>query len=145
MRHHAPMCMELPTETTTVARDPLAALEALLAFRAAVYAAFGRRADALFELLDALASAGAVASPIHLSLEAVHRRGWGSFSAALAKGEIPADAIEVLLAQYPLAEAANGPLIYGVDTSVWRSFGSLSSCSLGYDGGMAAQEARERP
>jgi hypothetical protein len=66
--------------------------------------------------MEALASAGPVASPVHLSLEPVHRRGWGSCYAALNHGEIPAEAIEALLAQHPLAEAAGGPLLYGVDT-----------------------------
>ena len=42
------MCLDLLTESTRAERDPLAALDALLAFRAAVYAAFGRRADTLF-------------------------------------------------------------------------------------------------
>src|SRR5438105_15665698 len=83
-------------------RVPLTMLDTLLGFRAAVYAAFGRRADALFEILDALSGAGAVASPIHLSLEPVHRRGWGSFYAALNEGEITAESVETLLAQHPL-------------------------------------------
>jgi hypothetical protein len=113
-------------------RDPLTALDALLTFRGAVYAAFGRRADALFELMDALTSAGAVPSPIHLSLEAVHRRGWGSFYAALNKGEVPAAAIEALLAQHPLAEAAGGPLIFGVDTSVWPRCDAETSPERGF-------------
>ena len=126
------MCLDLPTETTRLERDPLAALDALLAFRAAVYAAFRRRADALFELMDALASAGAVASPIHLSLEPVHRRGWGSFYAALNEGDIPAEAIEALLAQHPLAEAAGGPLIFGVDTSVWPRCDAETSPERGF-------------
>lgn len=118
VRHHTAMCLDLPTEPVS-ARDPLAALDARLAFRAAVSAAFGKRADALFALVDALASAGAVPSPSHLRLEPVHRRGWGSFDAARAKGEIPPEAIEPLLAQHPLAAAAGGRLISGVDTSVW--------------------------
>jgi hypothetical protein len=37
-----------------------------------------QRADALFELTDSLLTAGTVSSPVHLSLELVHRRGWGS-------------------------------------------------------------------
>jgi hypothetical protein len=111
---------------------PLTALDTLLAYRAAVYAAFGRRADALFELMDALASAGAVASPIHLSLEPVHRRGWGSFYTALNEGEVPADAVEALLAQHPLAEAAGGPLIFGVDTSVWPRCDAETSAERGF-------------
>src|SRR5437016_13940863 len=125
MRHHAAMFVEMPVGPCTPAlpnrgalvplgpRGPLSPLDALLAFRAAVYAAFGRRADALFELMDALAGAGAVAAPIHLSLEPVHRRGWGSFYAALNEGEIATEAVEALLAQHPLAEAADGPLVFG--------------------------------
>jgi hypothetical protein len=119
VRHHAAVCLDLPAETAPRRRVPLVALDDLLAFRAAVYAAFGHRRDTLFEMADALAGAGAVASPIHLSLEPAHRRGWGSFYAALNRGEIPAAAVEALLARHPLAEAAGGPLIYGVDTSVW--------------------------
>ena len=144
MRHHAGMIVKVPVRPRRPAlpsraavvplgqRAPLTALDTLLAFRAAVYAAFGKRADALFELLDALSSAGPVASPIHLSLEPVHRRGWGSFYAALAKGAIPPEAIEALLAQYPLAEAASGPAIYGVDTSVWPRCDAETSPERGF-------------
>jgi hypothetical protein len=107
-------------------------VDTLLDFRAAVYATFGRRADALFEILDALSGAGAVASPIHLSLEAVHRRGWGSFYAALNHGEIPPEALEALLAQHPLAEAADGPPLYGVDTSVWPRCDAETSPERGF-------------
>jgi DNA-directed RNA polymerase specialized sigma24 family protein len=39
------VCLDLPTETMRLRRDPLAALDALLAFRAAVQAAFARRLD----------------------------------------------------------------------------------------------------
>jgi hypothetical protein len=132
VRHHAAVCLDMPTEPARERRAPLAALDALLAFRAAVYAAFGRRADALFELLDALASAGAVASPIHLSLEPAHRRGWGSFYAALNEGAVPADAVEAVLVRYPLAEAAAGPLLYGVDTSVWPRCDAETSPERGF-------------
>jgi hypothetical protein len=41
------MCLDLPTET----HAPLAALDTLLAFRAAVYDAFGHRRDALFGVM----------------------------------------------------------------------------------------------
>ena len=98
-------------------RAPLTALDARLACRAAVYVAFGHRRAARFALREALSSAGAVAAPIHLRLEPVHRRGWGSCSAALAPGELPDAAIEALLAQYPVAAAAAGPPLSGVDTS----------------------------
>jgi len=53
-------------------------IEDLRAFRNSFYGYLGRRADALFELTDALLSAGSVPSPVHLSLAPVHRRGCGS-------------------------------------------------------------------
>jgi hypothetical protein len=57
---------------------------------------------------------------------------WRSFYAALNEGEIPADAVEALLAQHPLAEAADGPLIYGVDTSVWPRCDAETSPERGF-------------
>jgi len=42
----------------------------------------------------------------HLSLEAVHRRGWGSLYAALAEGRVDSTAPWTLLAQHPLDEGA---------------------------------------
>ncbi len=51
------------------------ATTALVAFREWFCACLGRRADALFELSDAVLSAGSVPSTVHLSLQAVHRRG----------------------------------------------------------------------
>lgn len=55
-------------------------------------------------------------SPAHLSLEAVHRRGWGSVYAALAQGEINGEALRTRLARHPLVV---GPLIDAVDVRVW--------------------------
>jgi hypothetical protein len=52
-----------------------------------------RRADALFELTDAILSAHSVPSPVHLSLQASHRRGWGSLYAALDRGRIDTEAL----------------------------------------------------
>ncbi len=45
------------------------------AFRTDLYACFDRRADALFELVDAALTAGPQPSLAHLSLEPGHRRG----------------------------------------------------------------------
>ena len=59
----------------------------LFAFRSRLHGCFRRRTDALFELCDALLSAGSVPSPVHLSLVPVHRRGWSSFYAVLEKAE----------------------------------------------------------
>ncbi len=79
------------------------ALDALRTFRDSLYRCFDRRADALFELADAILTADVVPSPVHLSLEAAHRRGWGSLYAALSRGRIDAEALRALLGRHPLA------------------------------------------
>jgi hypothetical protein len=66
--------------------------DALHDFRRSFYECFHRRRGALFELADAILSAdGGVPSPPHLSLQASHRRGWGSLYAALDRGRIDAE------------------------------------------------------
>jgi DDE superfamily endonuclease len=86
------------------------------AFRSELHACFTRRADALFELGDALLCAQAVPSLPHLSLEPVHRRGWGSSYAALACGRIDADRLrELLVGCLPHAD----PLVFAVDVTTW--------------------------
>src|ERR687896_74259 len=68
--------------------------DALRTFRRSFYECFHRRRDALFELADAILTAdGATPSPAHLSLQASHRRGWGSLYAALRRGRIDAEAL----------------------------------------------------
>src|ERR1700704_4307761 len=71
-------------------------------FRAGMYQRFDKRADALFELLDAVTVAGLVPSLAYLSLPPVHRRRWGSLYDALAAGDIDAPALRELVARYPL-------------------------------------------
>ena len=124
VRHHAAMCLAV-----AVTEDPWGALAA---FRGAVYAAFGARRDALFDLLDALLTAGAVPSPVHLSLVPVHRRGHGSLYAALARGEVSVAAVERLLAALPLPLAEDGAAIYAVDTSVWPRCDAETSPDRGF-------------
>jgi hypothetical protein len=108
------------------------ALVALGAFREGVYAAFGTRRDALFDLLDALLVAGPVGSPVQLSLVPAFRRGWGSLYAALTRGEVSAAAIERLLAGHPLPLAAEEPALYAVDGSVWARCDAETSPERGY-------------
>src|SRR5829696_6942734 len=55
--------------------------------------------------------------PAHLSLQAPHRRGWGSLYAALWRGRIDAESLRRLLARHPLLESETP--IYAVDVSVW--------------------------
>ena len=66
-------------------------LARLDAFRTELHACFTRRADALFDLADALLCAPALPSVAHLSLEPAYRRGWASAYAALARGEVDAE------------------------------------------------------
>ncbi len=98
--------------------EPSDALHTLGTFRHSFYECLHRRADALFELTDALLTADTVPSPVHLSLEAPHRRGWGSLYAALDRGQIDAEALRGLLVCHPLAGSGTTP-VYAVDVSVW--------------------------
>ena len=95
--------------------------DALHSFRRSLYECLHRRGDALFELADAMLTAdGAVPSPVHLSLEASHRRGWGSLYAALDRGRIDAQALRDLIARHPLAvSGADETPVFAVDVSVW--------------------------
>jgi hypothetical protein len=63
-------CAAMLTPTSPIAQ--------LQTFRAQLHAGFFRRADALFELGDALLWAQAVPSLPHLSLEPIHQRGWAA-------------------------------------------------------------------
>jgi hypothetical protein len=67
-------------------------------FRAELHACFTRRADALFELGDALLCTRAFPSLPYLSLEPICRRGWGSIYAALARGRVDTERLRDLLA-----------------------------------------------
>ena len=85
-----------------------------------LYRCFDRRADALFELTDALLTAGPVPSPPHLSLAAIHRRRWGSLYAALSMGRTDEAGLRDLLSRHSLGDGDLGhPPIYAVDVSVW--------------------------
>jgi hypothetical protein len=98
--------------------DP-SALDTFRIFRSSLYNCLHRRADALFELTDALLTAEVVPSPVHLSLQPSHRRGWGSLYNALSHGRIDAQALRRLLAHYPLAGSETTTPVYAVDVSVW--------------------------
>jgi hypothetical protein len=114
-------CAAMPMPTFPLAR--------LGAFRAELHATFTRRADALFELGDALLCAQAVPSLPHLSLEPVCRRGWGSVYAALARGEVDAERLRDLLAS-SLPDA--GPLVFAVDVTTWPRCDAECSPCRGY-------------
>jgi len=108
--------------------------DALRAFRRSLYECLHRREDALFELADAiLAADGAAPSPAHLSLQASHRRGWGSLYAALDRGRIDDEDLRKLLARHPLALGGAGEVpVYAVDASVWARCDAETSPQRGF-------------
>jgi DDE superfamily endonuclease len=101
-------CAAMPMATFSLVR--------LGAFRAALHACCTRRADALFEVGDALLCTQAVASLPHLSLAPVCRGGWGSAYAALARGRIDEARLRELLAGS--LQPAH-PLVFAVDVTTW--------------------------
>src|SRR3712207_2448806 len=102
-------------------------------FRDSFYRCLDRRADALFELPDAILTAGSVPSPPHLSLAAVHRRGWGSLYAALSMGRMDEGRVRDLLSGHALENGGPGdPPIYAVDVSVWPRCDGETSPERGY-------------
>jgi Transposase DDE domain len=108
---------------------PASPLVRLDVFRSELHACFTRRADALFELGDALLCAQAVPSLPHLSLEPVHQRGWGSVYAALARGRIDAERLrDLLVSSLPDAD----PLVFAVDVTTWPRCDAECSPARGY-------------
>ena len=104
-------------------------LESLRAFRRDLYGCFHRRADALCELVDAVLATESVTSLPHLSLQAPHRRGWGSLYDALAAGRLDVDAVRATLAQYAPTDS---PPVYAVDLSVWPRCDAEASPGRGF-------------
>ena len=90
----------------------------LVAFRSELHSCFGRRADALSELTDAMLCAdGPVRSPAELSVEPEFRRGHGSVYDALAGGRINMDRLRRLQVAAIPAPAAGVPLMFGIDVT----------------------------
>ena len=108
---------------------PVHDLESLRAFRTGLHACFERRADALFELGDALLAADPASSLPHLSLQAAHRRSWGSVYAGLAAGHLDIAAFRTLLARHATPE--DQP-VYAIDLSVWPRCDAEASPDRGF-------------
>lgn len=78
------------------------------------------RADALFELTDAVLCAdGPVSSLVELSLALKHRRGHGALYAAVDRGWPEPTRLRRTLAGLPLPTAADGRVVPAVDVSNW--------------------------
>lgn len=112
--------------------DATADLHRLIEFRAELYRCCTRRADALFELCEAMLCAdGRVASLVELSLAAVFRRGHGALYDALADGRIGSGPLARLLASSWTA-VDDGPVKLAVDVSPWPRPDAVTSDGLSH-------------
>jgi hypothetical protein len=108
---------------------PPSPLARLGGFRTELHACYTRRADALFELGDALLCAQAFSALPHLSLEPVCRRGWGSVYDALASGRVQVEQLrDLLVRSLPDAD----PLVFAVDVTTWPRCDAECSPGRGY-------------
>jgi hypothetical protein len=99
---------------------PVDAWGELTRFRAEFYGCLTARADATFELAEAvLCSDGPVRSLVELSLVGEHRRGHGSLYAALDRGRLDVGRLRRALSTVPLPRAADGRLVLAVDVTCW--------------------------
>ena len=95
-------------------------MDVLAEFREQLYQCMARRADALFELADALlCTDGPAKTLVGLSLAPEHRRGHGAMYDALNHGRIDVESLRRQLAGLPLPRAADGRLVLAVDVSPW--------------------------
>jgi hypothetical protein len=90
------------------------ARDRLAGFRRDVYRCLWRRADALFETMEAVLTAGRVPSLPYLSLEPVMRRGHGMVYQGLARGRVDEEALRDLLVR---SRPPDWPCVFGVDAS----------------------------
>jgi hypothetical protein len=89
-------------------------------FRVEFYGCLTARADALFELTDAILCAdGPVRSLVDLSLVAEHRRGHGAMYDALNHGQVEPERVRRTLTSLPLPTMSGGRIVLAVDVSPW--------------------------
>lgn len=100
--------------------DRQAALGELTRFREQFYGCLTARADALFELTDAvLCTEGPVRSLVGLSLAPEHRRGHGAFYDGINHGCVDIARLLNLVAAQRLPTAADGRIRLAVDVTPW--------------------------
>jgi hypothetical protein len=96
------------------------ARDRLAAFRGELYRCFTARADALFELADAvLCAEGPVKTLAGLSLAPEHRRGHGALYDAVNQGRVEVARLRRAVAGLPLPRWPDGRIRLGVDVSNW--------------------------
>ncbi|MFF4619209.1 transposase [Nonomuraea jabiensis] len=99
---------------------PIDAAGELTRFRTEFYGCLTARADAVFELAEAvLCSDGPVRSLVELSLVGEHRRGHGSLYAALDRGRLDIGRLRLAMSAVTLPRAADGRLVLAVDVTCW--------------------------
>ena len=112
-----------PKAVIDIFQDAAARVEALAGlsrFRGDFYGCLTRRADALFELTDAVLCAdGPVASLPELSLTGVHRRGHGAMYDGLAHGVIELDRLRTALVGLELPRYGGRQLVVAIDVTPW--------------------------
>ncbi|WP_433415262.1 NF041680 family putative transposase [Microtetraspora malaysiensis] len=95
-------------------------LTVLSRFRTDLYDCLTARADALFELTDALLCAdGAVRSLVDLTLTPEHRRGHGALYDGLNCGRIEENRLRAVLTDLPIPKTVDGRIVLVVDVSPW--------------------------
>ena len=104
------------------------ARDRLADFRGELYRCFTARADALFELTDAVLCAdGPVRTLVGVSVVPGHRRGHGALHDAVNAGRIQVGRLRRAVAGLPLPRAADGRLILAADVSNWLRPGAATS------------------
>jgi len=96
--------------------EDASALGRLARFRELLYGCLVKRADALFELGDAVLTAGPGRPLPYLSLEPAFRRGHGMVYQGLAEGRIGEEAVRDLLVA---ARPRDWPPVFAIDASTW--------------------------
>src|SRR5689334_16702794 len=104
------------------------ALARLQEFRQAVYTCFGRAADALFNIIDALIDSPHTESFPELTLSPHFQRKWASLYEALEDGEIDQKKLQEIFIKYlPKSSLGERRLILGIDaTGIERPFSETS-------------------
>src|SRR3954468_1992628 len=112
--------------------DTSAAWGDLARFRQEFYRSLTTRADALFEVTEAVLCAdGPVRSLVELTLVAEHRRGHGAMYDALSHGRVEIGRLRQALTSLPLPRAGDGRIVLAVDVSPWlRSDAPISADRL---------------
>jgi hypothetical protein len=132
------------SEVEPRAEDEVQARDRLAAFRSELYRCLTARADALFELADAVLCAdGPVRVLAGLSLEPEHRRGHGAAYDAVNAGRVDLARLRWSLACLPLSAWPDGRIRLAVDVSNWLRPGGSGWRSMSATGcGRARSPAR---